>query len=73
MKSAELFRKLQKIASRRGLFYSKTSPRGGGSHFAVTLGDRATIVPDHKGKELKSGTLRGILKALDLKEKDLYE
>jgi mRNA interferase HicA len=38
-----------------------------GSHLKVYLGNRQTVVPMHPSKEMKSGTVRGIKKALGLK------
>jgi predicted RNA binding protein YcfA (HicA-like mRNA interferase family) len=38
-----------------------------GSHLKVYLGDRQTILPLHDQKEMKTGTVQGIRKALGLK------
>lgn len=46
MKSAELLRKLKKIAKQRGV--DLTTETGKGSHQKVRLGDRRTIVPIHR-------------------------
>lgn len=68
MTSAELLRKLQKLARQRGVELSVD--RGRGSHRKVRFGDAKTIVPMH-GTELKTGTLNGILQDLGLKKDDL--
>lgn len=36
----------------------------------VFYGNRQSVVPVHKGKDIKEGTRRAILKQLDLKEDD---
>jgi mRNA interferase HicA len=38
-----------------------------GSHLKVYLGDKQSIIPMHLKKELKTGTVNGIKKALGLK------
>jgi len=38
-----------------------------GSHLKVYLDDRQTILPMHDKKEMKTGTVQGIKKALGLK------
>jgi mRNA interferase HicA len=38
-----------------------------GSHLKVYFGERQTVIPMHGKKEIKTGTLRGIRKALGLK------
>jgi len=38
-----------------------------GSHLKVYLGDRQSVVPMHDKKEMKTGTVQGIRKALGLK------
>ena len=38
-----------------------------GSHLKVYNGDRQTVIPMHGKKEIKTGTLRAIKKALGLK------
>ena len=38
-----------------------------GSHLKVYLGDKQTILPMHAKKELKTGLMNGIRKALGLK------
>jgi mRNA interferase HicA len=68
MTSAELIRKLRKLARSRGVDIIEES--GKGSHLKVKLGDKRTIVPLH-GSDLKKGTLNGILKDLEIKEEDL--
>jgi predicted RNA binding protein YcfA (HicA-like mRNA interferase family) len=36
-----------------------------GSHLTIKCGDCQTIVPVHKGEDLKTGTLHSIVKALE--------
>jgi mRNA interferase HicA len=43
----------------------------GSSHTKVTLNGRKSVIPRHGAKDLKTGTLRAILKQLGLKEGDL--
>jgi len=38
-----------------------------GSHLKVYLNDKQTVLPMHDKKEMKTGTVRGIKKALGLK------
>ncbi len=38
-----------------------------GSHLKVYLGDRQTVIPMHAKKEIKTGTMKAIKKALGLK------
>jgi len=57
--SAELKRWLEK----QGCTFGTQS----GSHLKVYLGNRQTVIPMHPAKEMKSGTVRGIKKALGLK------
>ena len=68
MKSAELLRKLSKLARTRNLLFE--SAPGKGSHRKVKLGERMTIVPVHNA-ELKTGTLKAILKDLAIREEEL--
>jgi predicted RNA binding protein YcfA (HicA-like mRNA interferase family) len=68
MTSAELLRKLQKLARQRGI--EVRVERGKGSHRKVSFGQSRTIIPMH-GSELKTGTLNGILRDLGIKKEDL--
>ncbi len=68
MTSAELLRRLKKLAKERGVTID-VQP-GKGSHRKVIFGHARTIIPMH-GVELKTGTLKGILKDLGIKREDL--
>ena len=68
MTSAELVRKLKKLARQRGV--DLTIELGKGSHRKVTFGEARTIVPMH-GADLKTGTLNGILKDLGITKEEL--
>jgi mRNA interferase HicA len=57
--SAELKRSLEK----QGCTFGTQK----GSHLKVYLGDRQTVLPMHAKKEIKTGTVQGIKKALGLK------
>lgn len=70
VRGAKLIRKLRKLGRRRGIKVEIRSERGRGSHAMIFFGDRRTIIPDRK-KELKKGTLHGILRQLDLTVDDL--
>jgi len=71
VKSSELLRKLKKVANSRGETLVITPAKG--SHQKLYWGkDKQTVVPLHN-KELKTGTLKSILKDLGINEKELYE
>lgn len=65
MKDKELLRKLRAYARERDLHFDVVKNRGKGGHQMVYVGERKTTIPT-SGKELKSGTLRAILKQLDV-------
>ncbi|HLH04966.1 MAG TPA: type II toxin-antitoxin system HicA family toxin [Bryobacteraceae bacterium] len=71
MKSTELLRKLKKLAKKRGLELTIAAAKG--SHRKVYFGEAQSVIPEHANSELKTGTLKGILKQLGIEEKDLYE
>jgi predicted RNA binding protein YcfA (HicA-like mRNA interferase family) len=68
MKSAELLRKLKKVAKRRSVEFEIHLAKG--SHHKVSLGGRSTIIAVH-GTEIPSGTFRKILKDLDVGEEEV--
>jgi len=68
VKSAELLRKLKRVARRRG--ESLTAEPGKGSHMKVSLGPGHTVIPMH-GTEIGVGLLKAILRDLGLREEDL--
>lgn len=43
------------------------SPRNGGGHWIIRLGDRSSVFPFHGSKEMKKGLVEGIKKQLGLK------
>lgn len=67
MKPADLLRRLNRLATRRGWEIVITE---GGGHTKLRLNGRRSTVPRHAA-DLKTGTLRAILKQLGLTEKDL--
>lgn len=69
MKPADLLRRLNRLAARRGLLFET---REGGNHTVVRLGERRTVVGRHPA-DLKTGTLRGILKQLGITPADLED
>jgi mRNA interferase HicA len=69
MKSAELLRRLRRLAARRGLDFTISE---GKNHTKVSLARRRSVVGRHTA-DLKTGTLRGILKQLGLRPEDLEE
>jgi predicted RNA binding protein YcfA (HicA-like mRNA interferase family) len=64
MTSSKLLRKLRRVGAQ------VVSGRGKGGHVMVLLNGRRTFVPTGAG-EIKRGTLRGILKALELRLDEL--
>jgi hypothetical protein len=69
MKPAELLRRLRRLAVRRGLDFEISE---GKNHTKVALAGRRSVVGRHP-TDLKSGTLRGILKQLGLKPEEIEE
>ena len=67
VKSADLLRRLRRLAAQRGW---RIEIMEGGAHTKVRLNGRGTVVPRH-AKDLKSGTFRAILRQLGLSECDL--
>jgi hypothetical protein len=63
MFSNELVRKLRIYAKERNLDFRVEKHRGKGGHQTAYLDDRKSVIP-FSSKELKKGTLHGILKAL---------
>jgi len=70
MRGGEFVRKVTASAKARGIACRFASARGKGSHGMLYFGSRRTIVPDLK-RELKTGTLRAMLKQLGLTADDL--
>jgi mRNA interferase HicA len=67
MKSAELLRRLRRLAARRGLDFEISQ---GKNHTKVVLAGRRSVVGRHT-VDLKTGTLHGILKQLGLNPDDI--
>lgn len=69
MKPAELLRRLRRVAAMRGWEIAISQGR---NHTKVTLNGRRTVVGRHS-TDLKTGTLRGILKQLGIQPQDLED
>lgn len=69
MKPAELLRRLRRLAARRGLDFEISE---GKNHTKVVLGGRRSVIGRHP-KDLKTGTLNGILGQLGLKPEEIAE
>lgn len=69
MKPAELLRRLNRLATRRGMQIEVSE---GGSHTKVKLDERRTVIGRHP-TDLKPGTFQGILKQLGLTPADLED
>jgi mRNA interferase HicA len=69
VKPADLLRRLRRLATKRGWDFEVVQ---GGRHTKVRLGGRPTAVPRHP-VDLKTGTLRAILRDLGLTQADLEE
>lgn len=62
----QLVRRLRQIAREEGLDFETRKCRGKGSHMVVALGNRATVVPHSRGRDLKKGTLNSIAEDLGI-------
>ena len=71
MKSAELLRRLQRLARSRGWELEWRPDRGKGSHGLLVMNGRRTIIPDLK-VDLKKGTLHSVLSDLGVTVEDLH-
>ncbi|WP_423919525.1 type II toxin-antitoxin system HicA family toxin [Candidatus Poriferisodalis sp.] len=67
MTDREFLRRLRRYARQRGLPIEYVPASGKGSHAGIWLGGRRTFVP--RG-ELRLGTLRSMLRDLDIDKKD---
>ena len=72
VKGSELVRRLRKVGRQRGVVVELVPERGKGSHGTLYFGERFTVVRNLKD-ELKTGTLRAMLKQLGLAPQDLNE
>ncbi len=70
MTGNEFIRKLKKLGKKNGVPVKILSRRGKGSHETLFYGPRFTIIIDRK-KELKTGSLFGMLDQLGLSLSDL--
>lgn len=70
MRGNEFIKKVKKIAKERGIDAYVNSKRGKGSHVTLYFGDKFTIVRDPK-KELKTGTLKAMLRQLEIEETEI--
>jgi mRNA interferase HicA len=69
MKPAELLRRSRRVAAKRGLALEISE---GKSHSKIVFGTRRSVV-GRRSSDLKTGTLRGILKQLGLEPDELEE
>jgi predicted RNA binding protein YcfA (HicA-like mRNA interferase family) len=69
VKPADLLRRLRRLATRRGWDIEVTE---GSNHTKVRLNGRRATVPRHAA-DMKTGTLRGVLKQLGLSAADLEQ
>lgn len=68
MNRDQLIRKIRRLARKIDTPFDVRKSRGKGSHVTLILGNRKTTCPMG---ELKTGTLRTVLKTLGLTENDL--
>ena len=68
MKSTDLVRRLNRLATGRGWEIVET--RSPGSHLKLRLNGKTTVIPMHRG-DMPTGTFRKILKDLSLTTDDL--
>ena len=69
MRGSEFIRKVERIGRELKTPVEFMPERGKGSHGTLYFGERRTTVPDPK-RELKTGTLRAMLKQLGINPKD---
>jgi predicted RNA binding protein YcfA (HicA-like mRNA interferase family) len=68
VKSADLLRRLSRLATKRGQEIMET--QGSGSHLKVRLNSKTTVIATHR-TDLPTGTFRKVLKDLGLTTEDL--
>ena len=71
MTREELIRRLRRIAKARGVAFDVLASRGKGGHWTVRFGDVSLPVPQAHGRDLATGTVRGILRRFGIAKKDL--
>ena len=70
MNGREFITRVRRLARKNGIAVRFDRSRGKGSHGTLYFGDRHTVVKDRR-KPLKTGTLRGICRQLDIDPDDL--
>lgn len=70
MKGSEFVRKIKNLAKEKGIECTLIKERGKGSHSTLYFGSRRTVVRNLKD-ELKTGTLRAMLKQLEIEPDEL--
>jgi len=70
VKGSEFIRRVKRLGKKRGVKVEYVTRRGKGSHGTLFYGNKFTIVRNPKD-ELKTGTLRAMLKQLGLDVNDL--
>ena len=70
MSENEFIRKIKRLAKKRGIEAYVDKKRGKGSHVTLYFGERLTIVRN-PSQELKTGTIKAMLKQLGLEENDI--
>jgi mRNA interferase HicA len=70
MRGNEFVKRVKKLAKTNGLEARVDQKRGKGSHVTLYYGDKFTIVRNLKD-ELKTGTLKAMLKQLGIKEDEI--
>jgi mRNA interferase HicA len=70
MRGGEFVKRVQRLARLRDTPCRFAAGKGKGSHGVLYFGEKKTIVQDRK-RELKTGTLHGMLKQLGLSIGDL--
>ena len=70
MKGNEFVKKIKKLAKANNLEAWIDQKRGKGSHVTLYYGDKFTIVRNPKD-ELKTGTLKAMLKQLGIREDEI--
>jgi mRNA interferase HicA len=72
MKGSEFIRKIRKLGRKRNVDVAFIPERGKGSHGTLYYGERLTVVK-HTSDELRTGTLKAMLKQLGLTLSDLNQ
>jgi mRNA interferase HicA len=70
VRGSEFVRRIHKLGRKQGVLVEWLPERGKGSHGTLYYGRRLTVV-QHVTRELKKGTLHGMLEQLGLTLKDL--